>query len=220
MADGLYVLDVKSDGASKPKEAEGFLKNVVSAFTLVTAFTFVTGWSYLHAFYSFFGININSLDFPVHQYLVFCYTQFTASIWSALAMSVLVISFFLLTWIGVSVTKVHWALLVSVGYLLLFGGGFLMATNNAKTAAIRYMGIGTPLPKVMLEKSGDTKLTFAAIEDSLGDADLRLLLETKDVLLVFKPVDTTESKVRVSVIAIDRKAVPVSMRVVTVDTER
>jgi len=200
------------------EEKTGFLKSVISAFSLVTAWTFVTGWTYLHAFYSFFGININSLDFPVYQYLIFCYTQFTASAWSSLGMSALVVAFFLLTWAGVEAAKLRWALAISIGYLVLFGGGFLIAVHNARGAAIRYMGIGTPLPNVMLE-TGDLKLRYSATDDALNSADLRLLLETKDQLFVFRPVDTSRPTAKVRVIAVDRHSVPASMRIVTVDTK-
>jgi hypothetical protein len=118
-------------------ESPGFLKSVISALSLVTAWTFVTGWIYLHTFYSYFGININSLDFPVYQYLIFCYTQFTASVWSALCMSALLIAFFLLTWAGVAATRLRWALAVSLGYLIPFGGGSFLAVHNAGEASIR-----------------------------------------------------------------------------------
>jgi hypothetical protein len=201
------------------EESTGFLKSVISAFSLVTAWTFVMGWTYLHSFYSLFGININSLDFPVYQYLVFCYTQFTASFLSALGMSALMVSFFLLTWAGVGATKLRLALAVSIGYLLLFGGGFLIAVHNARTAAIRYMSIGTPLPKVMLE-TGDAKLKYAAIDEALESSDLRLLLETKDQIFVFRPVDTVQPLAKVRLIAIDRHSVPISMRTITVDTKK
>jgi hypothetical protein len=201
------------------EEKSGFLKSVISAFSLVTAFTFVTGWTYLHAFYSYFGININSLDLPVYQYLIFCYTQFTSSTLSAIGMSVLMIAFFFLTWAGVEVSKLRWALAISIGYLILFGGGFLIAIHNAKAGAIRYMGIYTPLPNVMLE-TVDTKIKYSATEDALDSADLRLLLETKDELFVFRPVDTSKPQARVRVITIDRHSVPVSMRMTTVNTQR
>lgn len=201
------------------EKSTGFLRSVISAFSLVTAWTFVTGWIYLHSFYSFFGININSLDFPVYQYLIFCYTQFTASTWSTLGMSALMIAFFLLTWAGVTASKLQWALAVSIGYLLLFGGGFSIAVHNAKVAAIQYMGTGTPLPKIMLE-TGDIKLKYAVTDEAISSADLRLLLETRDQLFVFRPVDTARPSVSVRVIAIDRHSVPASVRITTVDTSK
>jgi hypothetical protein len=196
----------------------GFLKSVVSAFGLVTAWVFVVGWAYLHAYYAYFGVNVDSLDFPAYHYLIFCYTQFVTFSWSGVGIAAVLFAFFLITWAGTQTVRKAWAVLISCTYLFMFWAGFHLAVRNGKNAAVHNMGLRSPLPLITLELAKEKKkeIQDGATEEALGSSDLRLLLETKEQLFVFVPVDTTSQSVRVSVLAIDRQETPLSMRVVTV----
>jgi hypothetical protein len=196
----------------------GFLKSVVSAFGLVTAWVFVVGWAYLHAYYVYFGLNIDSLDFPVYHYFVFCYTQFIGFSWSGVGIAVVLFSFFLVTWAGTQTVRKGRAVLISCAYLFMFWAGFHLAVRNAKTAAMHDMGLHSPLPLIALELPDEKKKEIhdGATLETLSSSDLRLLLETKGQLFVFEPVDTKGQSFRVSVLAVDRQDAPLSMRIVTV----
>jgi hypothetical protein len=198
-------------------EKPGFLKSVVSAFGLVTAWVFVVGWAYLHAYYVYFGLNIDSLDFPVYHYFVFCYTQFVGFSWSGVGIGAVLFAFFLVTWAGTQTVRKGRAVLISCAYLFMFWAGFHLAVRNGKSAAIHDMGLHSPLPLIALElpEQKEKEIHDGATEEALNSSDLRLLLETKDQLFVFVPVDTNGQSVRVSVLAVDREITPLSMRIVT-----
>jgi hypothetical protein len=196
-------------------KATGFLKSVVSAFALVTAWVFVVGWTYLHTYYQYFGLNIDSLDFPVYHFFLFCYAQFVNFTWTSLGIAFLLVAFFLITWAGTQTVVKSWAVLISCAYLFMFWAGFRLAVWNGKDAAFHHMGLSSPLPEVMLELNKPPQ--YAAAEEALTSSKLRLLLETKDQLFVFLPVDTSGgSPLRVSVLAIGRQAASVSIRLVRV----
>jgi hypothetical protein len=205
-----------SDDEGNSEQPTGFLKSVVSAFALVTAWVFVVGWAYLHTYYAYFGVNIDSLDFPVYHYFVFCYTQFVAFRWSGLGIAVLLLAFFLITWAGTQTVQKWLAVLIGCAYLFMFWAGFQLAVRNGETAAMENMGLRSPLPEIMLEFGDEKRFQYAATEKTVNSSDLRLLLETKDQLFVFVPVDTTAPKIHVSVLVIDRHEAPLSMRLVTV----
>ncbi len=204
------------DDEANSEKPTGFLKSVVSAFALVTAWVFVVGWAYLHTYYAYFGVNVDSLDFPVYHYFVFCYTQFVAFSWSGVGIAVLLLAFFLTTWAGTQTVRKAWAVLICCAYIVMFWAGFELAVSNGKMAAMHDMGLRSPLPEVMLELGALQKVQYAATEAAVNSDRLRLLLETKDQLFVFVPVDTAGPKVQVSVLEIDRHEVPMSMRRVTV----
>jgi len=107
----------------------------------VTAWVFVVGWAYLHTYYAYFGVNVDSLDFPVYHYFVFCYTQFVAFSWSGLSIAFLLLAFFLITWTGTQTVRKSLALLISCAYLFMFWAGFQLAVYNGKTAAMHNMGL-------------------------------------------------------------------------------
>ncbi len=205
-----------SNNRGSAEHPTGFLKSVVSAFALVTAWIFVVGWAYLHTYYAYFGVNVDSLDFPVYHFFVFCYTQFVAFTWSGLGIAILLLAFFLITWIGTQTTRRSLALLISCAYLFMFWAGFQLAVYNGKVAALHNVGLRSPLPEIMLEFESTKKIQYSAAEEAVDSSDLRLLLETKDQLFVFVPVDTTAPKVHVSVLTIDRRETPLMVRLVTV----
>ena len=203
------------DEASTEKTT-GFLKSVVSAFALVTAWVFVVGWTYLHTYYIYFGVNVDSLDFPIYHNFVFCYTQFVAFSWSGMGIAILLLAFFLITWAGTQTVRKPWAVLICCAYLFMFWAGFQLALYNGKVAAMHDMGLHSPLPEIMLELEDSKKIHYGATEEAVNSSELRLLLETKDQLFVFVPVDATAPKVHVSVLEINRHEAPLSMRLVTV----
>ena len=178
------------DDEANSEKPTGFLKSVVSAFALVTAWVFVVGWAYLHTYYAYFGVNVDSLDFPVYHYFVFCYTQFVAFSWSGVGIAVLLLAFFLTTWAGTQTVRKAWAVLICCAYIVMFWAGFELAVSNGKMAAMHDMGLRSPLPEVMLELGALQKVQYAATEAAVNSDRLRLLLETKDQLFVFVPVDT------------------------------
>jgi hypothetical protein len=201
-----------ADDEASPGRETGFLKSVVSSFALVTAWVFVIGWTYLHTYYVYFGVNIDSLDFPLYHHFVFCYAQFVAFSWSGIGIALLLLAFFLLTWAGTQTTRKAFAVLICCAYLFMFWAGFQLAVRNGRTAAIHDMGLSSPLPRIMLEFGDAKKIQYSDTEEAVNSSDLRLLLETKDQLFVFVPVDTTAPKVYVNVLEIDRHEVPLSMR--------
>jgi hypothetical protein len=196
------------------EQTAGFLKSVISAFALVTAWVFVVGWSYLHAYYALFGLNIDSLDFPMYHNLVFCYAQFVSFSWSGLLVALLLIAFFLITWMGTETESKTWAVLISCVYLFLFWAGFRLAVRNGRTAAVHDMGVSSPLPEILLEF--DKPVQYADTEEALASSHLRLLLETKDQVFVFVPIDTTARRAKISLLAIDRHEAPMTVRIVRI----
>lgn len=191
----------------------GFLNGVLSAFVLVIAWIFVMGWTYLHTYYACFGVNVNSLDFPVYHYLTFCYAQFVSFHWGGLLVALMLLALFFVTWAGTSVKRKTLALVIATAYLLLFWGGFHIAIRNGKTAALEDMGLSSPLPQVVLEIKSTEKPSDSSVEEALGSANLRLLLETGDRLFVFEPVYTKSNVLRVHVLEISRGETPFFMRI-------
>jgi hypothetical protein len=201
--------------AEKAEETQ-FLKSVLSAFVLVTAWVFVIGWTYLRVYYVDFGINVDSLGFPVYRYFVFSFAQFVALQGYGPWIGILLILFFFATWVGMQTKSKPVALLVSCSYLLLFWVGFYMTVHDAKAEARRDMGRCSTRPMIQIEMPDKEKIKYHWAKWALTSNNLRLLIETDDQLFVFVPVDTETTKPTfpIKVLAIDRHAIVATTRIV------
>jgi hypothetical protein len=198
-----------------------FLKSVFGAGGLLTAWIFVMGWSYLYTYYEYFGLNINSLEVPIYQYFLFCFTQFVSFRWNALIVAPMMLAVFLLTWVGTSVRRKRWGVAVAVAYLVLFWLGFRFSVTDGVKRAVEDMSDSSYLPLIALEfRTPDQSFKYGVIEQSLASNRLRLLIENKDRLFVFVPVDTKDPIARVTLFEIDRKDVLVTTRSVNILTKR
>jgi len=104
----------------------------------VTAWVFVVGWTYLHTYYIYFGVNVDSLDFPIYHHFVFCYTQFVAFSWSG--MGIASYSSLLFDNLGRNSDRPKtMAVLICCAYLFMFWAGFQLALYNGKVAAMHDM---------------------------------------------------------------------------------
>jgi hypothetical protein len=196
-----------------------FLKSVVGALALVTAWLFALGWTYLHNYYRYFGININSLDFPVYHYLIFSFTQFVSFRLPGLFLALMITVILALIWVGMKTRRIIWAFLITVCYLLIFWGGFLVAARDARRAAFHDMGPSSALPQFVFELKDGKRLQEHTIQAALDSPDLRLLLQSGDRVFVFEPLqkdpDQTQSAY-VNVLQIDIHDLNPSVRVVRV----
>jgi hypothetical protein len=198
-----------------------FLKGVFGAGGLLTAWIFVMGWSYLYTYYEYFGLNINSLELPIYQYFVFCFTQFVSFRWNTFLVAPMILGVFMLTWLGTSVRRKRWGIAVAVAYLALFWLGFWFSVTDGTKRAVEDMSVSSYLPLITLEfKIPDQSFKYGAIEQSLASNQLRLLIENKDRLFVFVPVNTSDPVAHVTLFEIDRKDVFVTMRSVNILTKR
>jgi len=196
------------------KGDSGFLSSVLGTGSLALAWIYVMGWSYLHAYYRFFGININSLDFPVSHYLTFCFTQFASFRWTGILLGLLALVLFLLIWLGTKTNRKAAAVLLGVGILALFWFGFWIAFRDARAAALSDMSLSSPQPIIVIEWKQDQKFINDDIDHPLRSDELRLLLETKEHIYVFKPVDTRREPLQVKVIELSRAEIAGTLRIV------
>jgi hypothetical protein len=198
-----------------------FLKGVLGAGGLLTAWIFVMGWSYLYTYYEYFGLNINSLELPIYQYFLFCFTQFVSFRWNAFIVAPMILGLFMLTWMGTSVRRKRWGFAVAVASLALYWIGFRFSVSDGTKRAIEDMSDSSYLPLITLEfKNPNQAFKYGVIEQSLNSNQLRLLIENKDRLFVFVPVNTSDPIARVTLFEIDRKDVFVTMRSVNILTKR
>jgi hypothetical protein len=213
-------IDMPNDTADTGDSTPAFLKSIFGAGGLLTAWVFVLGWAYLYTYYEYFGLNLNSLGFPVYHYLLFCFAQFVSFRWRGLLVGLMVLVVFLLTWEGMAVRRKIWATLVAAAYLALFWIGFHFAVTDGAGRAVEDMGQKSYLPLISLEfKSPGQQFKYGAIEQTLASDELRLLLENGDRLFVFVPVNTEMPIARVSLVEVDRRDVFVSMRTVRILTK-
>lgn len=196
--------------------ADSFLHSTLGAGTIIVAWIFVLGWTYLHVYYTYFGININSIDFPTYHYLTFLFAQFVSFQWRGLFLGALILGVFCLAWFGNIVRNKITGLLVGLGFLALFWVGFHVAEANAAQAAKEDMGKSSTLPQIAVEFKQPKTFVDGDLEDALNSADLRLLLEDKDHLLVFVPVDVQHSPVYVNTVSIEKSEVAATLRTVRV----
>jgi hypothetical protein len=165
-----------------------FLKSISGAIILVIAWLFALGWTYLHNYYRYFGINVNSLDFPIFHYLVFSFTQFVSFRWPGLFLAGMMLLILALIWVGMKTERVLAAFCISIVYLVIFGTGFFVATLDARKAAFGDMGPDSALPQFVFELKEKPSFEEHTIQNALESADLRLLLETHDHVFVFQPL--------------------------------
>jgi hypothetical protein len=207
---------------SKPRAAKneetGFLKSVISAFALVTAWVFVVGWTYLHTYYLDFGINADSLGFPIYRYFVLTFTQFVTLQRYGLETGVMLVLFFFATWMGMQTRSKVAAMIISFSYLLLFWAGFHFTVQDAKAEARRDMGLCSTRPQLMVEMPNVGQIKYDWASDAIRSSyDLRLLAETNDQIFAFVPIntDTTQPTYQVKVLAIDKHELLATTRIVT-----
>lgn len=206
---------MESSGGQR-QGSTGFLSAVFGVSSMITAWVFVTGWSYLHTYYAFFGININSLDVPVSHFLVFCFTQFVSFRWTGVGVGLLIVLVFVLVWVGAVTHRKITALLVGMSYLFLVWLGFRISYTDAKTAALRDMSKGSPLPRVLIEVDTSKPIMHEDVQAPLESSDLRLLLETKDRVYVFVPVDSARKPTYVQVLEVNQSNYGSTLRIVRV----
>lgn len=200
----------------RPVDRSGFLASALSSGAIITAWVFVLGWTYLHAYYQFFGINVNALVFPVYHYLVFFFAQFVSFHWQGWLLGAMMLVVFMVIWIGNMVRRVYWAILIGVLLLGLFWGGFHVAERDATYAALQDMGPASSYPVVTLEFKTRPQFQYGAVQDELASSDLRLLLENEDRIFVFQPLKTYDAPIYLDVLALDRKDLIVSKRTVRI----
>lgn len=200
---------------ARRRPSPGFLDSVFKAIVLVGAWLFLLGWSYLYTYYRYFGVNINSLDFPFYHYLVFSFPQFVSFGWfRTLVFLAGILTLFALTWAGMKNQSKLWAIVIMGGFLGVFWGGSYFARLNASSQATQDMGPGSSLPVIFLEfKEQKISNTSDRIEKALRPAEFLLLLENGNRFFVFKRPNDEEI---IRVLEIDRGDVSRSMRVVSV----
>ncbi len=194
----------------------GFLASVLGSGAIITAWVFVLGWTYLHAYYQFFGINVNALGFPVYHYLVFLFAQFVSFHLQGWLLGSMMLGVFLLTWVGNTVERLHWAVLIGFLLMCFFWGGFRLAERDATYAALQDMGPNTSRPLITLEFKDKHQFQYGAVEEEVESSNLRLLLENEDRIFVFEPLKTYNGPMYVDVLALDRKELVVSKRTVRI----
>jgi hypothetical protein len=194
----------------------GFLSTVIGTGTLITAWLFAVGWTYLHTYYRHFGVNINSLKFASSQYVVFAFAQFVSFPRARLLLGLLCLCVVLFVWWGASAKKPLWVALLAVIYLLLFWGGFLVAYAEAHEAALKDMRVGSSLPRIVIEMKKDNDSKFDLVDQIIRSADLRILIEDDDRLLVFVPQQLSGTTATVRVLDVRRQEVLYSVRATTV----
>ena len=206
------------EGLGREKASPGFLESVFGAGGLVAAWIFAFGWTYLRTYYWQFGVNINTLDFPVHHYLAYCFQQLVSSSWTKeLLLSVLILMVITVASLGVRTQSKKLAFLFGGLYLLLFGVGFHMANSNGRSAALDDMvAETTTLPTITLEFKDGFKAAgrfeSGDISNALRVKKFRLLLENGDRLFVFDPVASADNETELRVLEIDRRDLGASMR--------
>lgn len=197
-------------------KSSGFLKSALGSSAIITGWVFVLGWTYLHTYYQYFGININALGFPVYHYFVFFFAQFVSFQWKGLLLGGMMLGVFVVSWLGNSVNRWYWAIVVGVLLLAFFWGGFHIAERDATYAALQDMGPNTSRPIVTLEFKEPPHFQYGAVEDELGSSNLRLLLENEDRIFLFEPLKTYAGPLYIDVLALDRKDLIVSKRTVRI----
>ena len=203
--------------AKKNKDsADSFLHSTLGAGTIITAWIFVLGWTYLHVYYTYFGININSLDFPIYHYLTFFFAQFVSFQLRGLFLGALIVAVFCLAWFGNMVRNRIAGLLVGLGFLTLFWLGFHVAEANASQAAKEDMGKNSALPQIAVEFKQPKTFVDGDLDAIMNSSDLRLLLENKDQLFVFVPVDIQNTPVYVNAVSIEKSEVAETLRKVRI----
>jgi hypothetical protein len=214
------MTDISVGNSDQDRTAPGFLKSVLGASGLITAWVFVMGWAYLYTYYEYFGVNVNSLGFPVYHYLLFCFAQFVTFRWTGVLIGLLIVAVFLLTWAGTTTVKKTWAVSISVSYLVLFWIGFHFAVVDGASTAVEDMGVNSSLPLISVElKDSNRRFKYGMIEQTLQSQYLRLLLSNEDRLFVFVPVDTTQQVVHVRVVEVDRSDIVATIRGVNIKTK-
>jgi hypothetical protein len=205
-----------SGQATEVKQPSGFLESIFGAAGLVAAWLFILGWRYLYTYYQHFGVNINSLNFPVYHYLAFSVPQFTSFGWLRV-LSVFLATFLLLVlaWVGMKTQSKPLAFFIIACCLALVWGGSYLARLNGSSAASQDMaeGPGSSLPVILMELKDRKNLNASPeIDEALQPAIFRLLLENGDRLFVFKPPGPDAD--RIQVLEIGRNDVSTSMRLV------
>jgi hypothetical protein len=199
------------------KRAEGsFLHSTIGASVILSAWVFVLGWTYLHVYYAYFGININSLDFPVYHYMTFFFAQFVSFGWRGVYLGTLILAAFFLAWAGEGARSWIAGLFVGLGFLLLFWLGFHVAESNATEAARQDMSMASTLPQVEIEFKQQSALVNGDVQTLLNSPNLRLVLEDDTHLFVFVPVDLTKASALVNTVSVERSQVSCTLRTVRV----
>jgi hypothetical protein len=210
------VADEETGKNQEEESTDSFLHSTLGAGTIITAWIFVLGWTYLHVYYTYFGININSLDFPVYHYLTFFFTQFVSFELGGLFLGALILAVFALAWFGNIVRRRINGVVVGLGFLALFWLGFHVSEANAARAAKEDMAKASTLPQIAIELKEQHTFVDGDVEAILGSSDLRLLLEDKDHLFVFVPVDLKRHPLYVNTVSIDKSEVISTLRTVRV----
>jgi hypothetical protein len=196
-----------------------FLKGVLGAIALVIAWLFVLGWTYLHNYYRYFGINVNSLAFPTYHYLLFSFAQFVSFRLPGLFLALMMICILLLLWAAMSTRSTILAVLITAAYLAIFWCSFLVSAHNARSAAFHDMGPNSSLPQFVFELKNNPTFQDHTIQSAVEFPDLRLLLKNGDHIFVFEALDTDPEEMRtpyVRVLELDSKDLGPSVRVVRV----
>src|SRR5579864_5185375 len=196
-----------------------FLKVVLAAITLVIAWLFVLGWTYLHNYYRYFGINVNSLSFPTYHYLLFSFAQFVSFRLPGLFLALMLILILLLLWAALSTRRTMLAVLITAAYLAIFWCSFLVSAHNARSAAFHDMGPDSSLPQFVFELKSNPTFQDHTIQRAIQYPDLRLLLKNGDSFYVFEALDTDPEKMKapyVRVLELEAKELGPSVRVVRV----
>lgn len=200
----------------KKDVTDSFLHSTLGAGTIITAWIFALGWTYLHVYYTYFGININSLDFPIYHYLTFFFAQFVSFQLRGLFLGMLITAVFCLAWFGNMVRNRIAGLLVGLGFLTLFWLGFHVAEANASQAAKEDMGKSSTLPQIAVEFKQPKTFVDGDLDAIMNASDLRLLLEDNDQLFVFVPVDIHHTPVYVNMVSIEKSEVAATLRKVRI----
>jgi hypothetical protein len=148
--------------------------------------------------------------------MTFFFAQFVSFGWRGLYLGTLILAAFFLAWVGEGARNWVSALLVGLGFLLLFWVGFHVAESNATEAAQQDMGMASTLPQVEIEFKQPSALVNGDLQTALNSPNLRLVLEDDTHLFVFVPVDLTKVSALVETVSIERSQVSCTLRTVRV----
>ncbi len=193
--------------------------NESTALTVGSVFLFFLGWAYLEFYFNFFNLNLLVLDYPFYVYAMYAIVPLARPlVWELFALELLFIVNVALTlpwvrnWVGRLferkpkpamqdpepgfVTRprswlkqlIYWVVLT----LCVIVMAFLAAQLGKKQAAEDYK---TAIPVHLTFKSGEREPFDPVLVQANKDRDLRLLVQTKDLVIVFtRPKSPADGK--------------------------
>ena len=182
----------------EPDKKNGpFLFDLATVTVLVTALVYFTGWTYAYHYFGYFKLGLLTLDIPSEYFFVYGFWVFQTWWWGIIPYGVgLLLLALIKPRISAPLTSVKttWLLLLKQLQISAVVIAFILAWWLSSISANWYlqkqlhMGFPAyPLVRIWPKAPLPEDATLKELYEEFSGGVYRLLLESKDVLFLFKP---------------------------------